>query len=158
MTRENGLDEEIITEQASVSTSHSPGKLSQEPPQKADTQQRKEKEENTQVLPYYKLYSFADLTDFVLIGVGTIAAIGNGICMPLLTLLMGNLVNAFGQNSNIKQVVDEVSKVLFQTWSLYFNQLYFKSGLFIIDWLVTFSGVSEFCILSHRGWCCRISP
>ncbi|KAJ0092050.1 hypothetical protein Patl1_24721 [Pistacia atlantica] len=112
MTKENGLDEEIIAEQASASasTSHSPVEDSQEPPKNADTQQRKKTEENTHVLPYYKLYSFADFTDFLLIGVGTVAAIGNGICMPLMTVLLGNLVNAFGQNANIKQVVDEVSK------------------------------------------------
>lgn len=127
MTEENGLDEEIIIEQASASasasTSHSPVEESQEPPKKADTQKRKKKEENTHVLPYYKLYSFADFTDFLLIGVGTVAAIGNGISMPLMTLLLGNLVNAFGQNANIEQVVDEVSKVLFQTLFLYFNQV-----------------------------------
>ena len=44
--------------------------------------------------------------------IGTIGAIGNGVCMPIMTILFGDLVNAFGENQSNDEVVDVVSKVL----------------------------------------------
>ncbi|KAJ0014347.1 hypothetical protein Pint_20697 [Pistacia integerrima] len=115
MAKDDGFDGEIITEPVAASTSLSQVVDSQEPTEKDDNQQdlekRKDKEESTNKLPYYKLYSFANFTDFLLIGVGTIGAIGNGMCMPFMTLLFGELVNAYGENEDTKKVVDEVSKV-----------------------------------------------
>ncbi|XP_031271465.1 ABC transporter B family member 11-like [Pistacia vera] len=140
MAKEDGFDGELITEQAAASTSLSQEVDSQEPAEKDDNQQdlkkRKDKEESTNKLPYYKLYSFANFTDFVLIGVGTIGAIGNGMCMPLMTLIFGNLVNAYGENEDTKKVVDEVSKV-----SLNFVFLAIAAGalgfLQMTCWIVT---------------------
>jgi ATP-binding cassette subfamily B (MDR/TAP) protein 1 len=44
--------------------------------------------------------------------VGTIAAIGNGACMPIMTILFGQVVNAFGSTStNTEEVTHEVSQV-----------------------------------------------
>ncbi|KAJ0080013.1 hypothetical protein Patl1_23494 [Pistacia atlantica] len=115
MAKDDGFDGEIITEPVAASTSLSQVVDSQEPTEKDDNQQdlekRKDKEESTNKLPYYKLYSFANFTDFLLIGVGTIGAIGNGMCMPFMTLLFGELVNAYGENEDTKKVLDEVSKV-----------------------------------------------
>lgn len=62
-------------------------------------------------VPYYKLFSFADTTDYVLMVVGVITAIGSGLCLPLMTLLFGELANSFGHNVGSKNVVNEVSKV-----------------------------------------------
>ncbi|KAK1412487.1 hypothetical protein QVD17_33778 [Tagetes erecta] len=70
----------------------------------------KEKED-TKTVPFYKLFAFADFTDYVLMIVGTIGAVGNGICMPLMTILFGDLLNSFGQNQNNHDVVSVVSKV-----------------------------------------------
>ncbi|MFS7976383.1 putative ABC transporter type 1, transmembrane domain-containing protein [Helianthus anomalus] len=42
---------------------------------------------------------------------GTIGAIGNGVCMPIMTILLGDLINAFGENQNNNNVVHVVSKV-----------------------------------------------
>lgn len=66
----------------------------------------------TNTVPFHKLFSFADSTDILLMIVGTIGAVGNGICPPLMTVLFGELVNAFGENQT-KDVVDVVSKVIF---------------------------------------------
>jgi ATP-binding cassette subfamily B (MDR/TAP) protein 1 len=44
--------------------------------------------------------------------VGTIGAIGNGLGLPLMTLLFGEMIDSFGSNqSNIDDVVQQVSKV-----------------------------------------------
>ncbi|KAJ0743387.1 putative ABC-type xenobiotic transporter [Helianthus annuus] len=79
-----------------------------------DKEKEKEEEkekESTDTVPFYKLFAFADLTDYVLMIVGTIGAVGNGICMPLMTILFGDLLNSFGENQNNDDVVSAVSKV-----------------------------------------------
>lgn len=103
MSEENDLDEEINTEQGTTSAVS----LSAE----VELQEDSKKEESTKVVPYYKLFSFADSMDILLIALGTIAAVGNGITVPLMPVLLGNIINAFGESTNTKQVVDEVSKV-----------------------------------------------
>ncbi|KAJ0829582.1 putative ABC-type xenobiotic transporter [Helianthus annuus] len=70
----------------------------------------KEKESITDTVPFYKLFAFADLTDCILMITGTVSAIGNGVCLPLMTVLFGDLINSFGHNQN-NNVVDAVSKV-----------------------------------------------
>lgn len=103
MSEENDLDEEINTEQGTTSAVS----LSAE----VELQEDSKKEESTKVVPYYKLFSFADSIDILLIALGTIAAVGNGITVPLMPVLLGNIINAFGESTNMKQVVNEVSKV-----------------------------------------------
>ncbi|KAL5700607.1 ABC-type xenobiotic transporter [Ranunculus cassubicifolius] len=74
---------------------------------------RKGEEGSDDTVPYYKLFSFADSTDARLMILGTIEAVANGVSMPILTLLLGDLVNAFGQNINNKNTLREVSRVHF---------------------------------------------
>ncbi|CDP05479.1 unnamed protein product [Coffea canephora] len=71
---------------------------------------RKE-EEVADKVPYYKLFSFADRADYVLVLVGTVAAVGSGICLPLMQVILGEMINSFGETLDRKQVVHEVSKV-----------------------------------------------
>ncbi|KAK6785819.1 hypothetical protein RDI58_014344 [Solanum bulbocastanum] len=67
--------------------------------------------EKTNTVPFYKLFSFADSTDMVLMITGTIAAIGNGLSLPIMTILFGELTDSFGQNQNNKDVLRVVSRV-----------------------------------------------
>ncbi|XXG67836.1 hypothetical protein AAC387_Pa06g1090 [Persea americana] len=57
----------------------------------------------------YELFTFADPLDVVLMCVGTIAAIINGLSMPLVTVIFGQMIDSFGP-SNRSNVVHEVSK------------------------------------------------
>jgi ATP-binding cassette subfamily B (MDR/TAP) protein 1 len=108
MADENGLQGDRKFEQAAATTSHS--EIVESEIQAAE--KSKEKKESTNVVPYYKLVSFADPTDYLLMFVGTIAAIGNGACMPIMTILFGQVVNAFGSTStNTEEVTHEVSQV-----------------------------------------------
>ncbi|KAK4792228.1 hypothetical protein SAY86_022663 [Trapa natans] len=92
--------------------------------------------EKTQTVPFHKLFSFADQFDIILMIVGTIGAIGNGVCMPLMTILFGDLVNSFGQNQDNGDIVEVVSKV-----SLKFVYLALGCGvaafLQVASWIVT---------------------
>lgn len=62
-------------------------------------------------VPYYKLFSFADPIDHVLMVIGTIMGVGSGVCLPLMTLIFGQLADSFGQNMGAKDFAEEVSKV-----------------------------------------------
>ncbi|PPD73224.1 hypothetical protein GOBAR_DD29846 [Gossypium barbadense] len=75
------------------------------------SQETSKGDEKTNTVPFHKLFVFADSTDILLMNVGTVGAVGNGLCMPLMTILFGDLVNAFGQNQSNNQVVHVVSKV-----------------------------------------------
>ncbi|XP_047307497.1 ABC transporter B family member 9-like [Impatiens glandulifera] len=93
------------------------------------------KEVSKQKVSFYKLFSFADRLDLVLMIVGTIAAIGNGLIQPLMTLIFGQLINTFGATDS-SQILHQVSKV-----SLKFVYLAIGSGmaslLQVSCWMVT---------------------
>jgi len=103
------MDEDVASIQPVVSGS------------KQDSEKKKAKDETTNTVPLYKLFSFADPFDRLLMFVGTVGAIGNGISMPLMTLIFGNMINAFGGSSSTEEVVDEVSKVIQYSSSLLTN-------------------------------------
>ncbi|GKB72950.1 ABC transporter B family member 4-like protein [Tanacetum coccineum] len=55
--------------------------------------------------------SYTDRTEYMLMFVDTVGATVNEVCMPLITLLFGDLINSFGDNENNNDVVKAVSKV-----------------------------------------------
>ncbi|CAH2046533.1 unnamed protein product, partial [Thlaspi arvense] len=67
--------------------------------------------EKTKTVPLYKLLAFADSFDFLLMILGTLGSIGNGLSFPIMTILFGDVVDAFGQNQSSSNVTDQVSKV-----------------------------------------------
>ncbi|KAK9733051.1 hypothetical protein RND81_04G040300 [Saponaria officinalis] len=101
-------------------------------------QKETEKKENdaAKKVPFYKLFSFADSTDKALMIIGSIGAAGNGVSMPLLAILLGDLIDAFGVNQNTKHVIHVVSQV-----ALKFVYLAIASGvasfLQVACWMVT---------------------
>ncbi|KAK4482118.1 hypothetical protein RD792_009257 [Penstemon davidsonii] len=66
---------------------------------------------NNDTVPFYKLFSFSDSWDKILMFVGTISAIGNGLNPPLMAFLFGELADAFGRNQNdrVMPLVSDVS-------------------------------------------------
>ncbi|CAL5346757.1 unnamed protein product [Camellia sinensis] len=114
---ESGFNENTNTVKTSASAQHSPPGMEREKTTKnssgsiQDLDKIQKEKEVTNTVPLYELFSFADFTDYVLMLVGTMAAIGNGICMPLTSVLLGELIDSFGQTVNTKQVVHQVSKV-----------------------------------------------
>ncbi|WOK97290.1 ABC transporter B family member 11-like [Canna indica] len=72
----------------------------------------KEKQQRSEsTVPFHKLFSFAEPWDVALMVAGTIGALGSGMAMPLMTLIFGELVNAFGVVDR-QSIVSEVSKVV----------------------------------------------
>ncbi|OIW00186.1 hypothetical protein TanjilG_29176 [Lupinus angustifolius] len=93
-----------------------------------DSKRNKEKKGSNKTVSFYKLFSFADSWDHLMMFIGTISAVANGISFPLMTIIIGDTIDAFGGNANTTQVVHEVSKV-----SLKF--VYMGAGAFVAAFL-----------------------
>lgn len=76
-----------------------------------DDMKKRDAKEKANSVPFYKLFAFADSTDIMLMAAGTVGAVGNGLCLPLMTLLFGEMIDSFGQNQMDNDVVRSVSKV-----------------------------------------------
>ncbi|KAJ7973145.1 ABC transporter B family protein [Quillaja saponaria] len=129
---ENGVDGETNTKKATMSENHVETSTNG-----VNGEAEKSKgNEAVNTVPFHKLFSFADSSDVMLMIFGTIGAIGNGVGLPLMTLLFGELINSFGDNQNNNGVVDAVSKV-----SLKFVYLAVGTGvaafLQVACWMVT---------------------
>ncbi|EPS73347.1 hypothetical protein M569_01408, partial [Genlisea aurea] len=59
---------------------------------------------------FYKLFVFSDWYDKLLMFIGTIGAVANGLNPPLMALIFGEIADAFG-GADSKQVIPEVSRV-----------------------------------------------
>nr|ASM90199.1 multidrug resistance 5 [Sesuvium portulacastrum] len=101
MDKENG----VAGAKASSSES-SPAEL-----QNQNHQENNKEKEKTNKVSFYKLFSFADPTDKALMIIGSLAAVGNGITMPLMALLFGEVIDAFGENQNTNNVIRAISQV-----------------------------------------------
>ncbi|KAI3440971.1 uncharacterized protein J3R85_003011 [Psidium guajava] len=127
MSTERSLNVDIEVPVATHSTSHAEAK---------DRPEKNKEDEKTNTVPFYKLFLFADFTDMVLMLVGTVGAVGNGLGLPVMAVLFGQLIDSFGTNQNNNDVVHLVSKV-----SLRFIYLAVFTGvtafLQVTFWMVT---------------------
>uniref|UniRef100_A0A803LET6 Uncharacterized protein n=1 Tax=Chenopodium quinoa TaxID=63459 RepID=A0A803LET6_CHEQI len=94
MDKENGVEE--------ATTSNSGA---------GEQNQHNENQKNKARVPFYKLFSFADSIDKALMIIGSIGAVANGVCMPLMAIIVGELVDSFGENQNTKKIIHVISKV-----------------------------------------------
>lgn len=115
MASNDNLNGDMNTEQVPEST----GSLSKE-----QTDEKATEKKPGLNISLFKLFSFADTLDSVLMFVGTIAAIGNGFCMPLMALLFGDLVDSIGKNGSTTVVVHGVFKVYIVFLSISLISLY----------------------------------
>ena len=56
------------------------------------------------------MFRYADRLDILLMAVGTVAAVGNGVAEPLVTVLFGKVIDSFG-DSTTQSILRSVSKV-----------------------------------------------
>lgn len=68
-------------------------------------------------VPFYRLFSFADSLDCALMLLGTVSAVGNGITLPFMTIIFGELLDSFGGAADTKYVLHNVSKVCIFSFS-----------------------------------------
>jgi ATP-binding cassette subfamily B (MDR/TAP) protein 1 len=70
---------------------------------------RQEKDEAKKV-SLFGIFRYADRIDVLLMVVGTLGAIGNGVSQPLISVLFGNVINSFGESTS-SDVLRRVTKV-----------------------------------------------
>jgi ATP-binding cassette subfamily B (MDR/TAP) protein 1 len=121
METENGLNRrtnmnEDATLKDKVEAAKSPDMIGDQ----EDSEKNKENQ-NTKTVSFLKLFSFADSKDVILMIVGTIGGVANGLGLPIMTILFGEMINAFGSNQNGQEVVRVISKVKLCSTSLNFE-------------------------------------
>ncbi|KAI3969945.1 hypothetical protein MKW92_004559 [Papaver armeniacum] len=77
------------------------------------TKEGKEEIVVTNLVPFFKLFSFADSKDVILMVVGTVSAFVNGWKMPIMAVLGGQLINSFASTDG-SDVLKQVSKIAMQ--------------------------------------------
>lgn len=111
MEIQNGVDgNSNNTDQPSSSRANETEKSSNKNANQQDLK-NKNGDSKTNSVPFYKLFSFADSTDVLLMIIGSIGAIGNGLSLPLMTIVFGELTDSFGVNQSNSDIVKVVSKV-----------------------------------------------
>ncbi|XP_029124115.1 ABC transporter B family member 11 isoform X2 [Elaeis guineensis] len=82
-----------------------------EMPDQQESEKSGKQDDGKYTVPLYKLFTFADSTDISLMILGTVGGVANGLALPLMTILFGDLIQSFGGASGIHDVVHRVSKV-----------------------------------------------
>ncbi|GJN17981.1 hypothetical protein PR202_gb05092 [Eleusine coracana subsp. coracana] len=62
-----------------------------------DGNKKEEKKDVGKKVAFTSLFRYADGTDVLLMVIGTVAALANGVSQPLMTLIFGQMINAFGE-------------------------------------------------------------
>ncbi|CAK4115323.1 unnamed protein product [Aphanomyces euteiches] len=78
-----------------------------------------ENAETTGLASYTELFQFADTTDRILMGIGTLAAMATGVSMPIQNILLGDVVKAFyptrgGENDIGPDFQRNINRILYQ--------------------------------------------
>ncbi|KAJ8898756.1 hypothetical protein K2173_005042 [Erythroxylum novogranatense] len=109
MAKENGYDGDNRMDDATSSkgTQH---KRSSDVNGDNEKPVKSKAEDKVKTVPFLKLFSFADSVDTMLMIVGTIGAIGNGLALPIMTLILGEVINSFGETQT-NDIVQKISKV-----------------------------------------------
>lgn len=86
-------------------------------------------------VPFLKLFSFADGMDIALMIIGTLGGIGNGLAQPIMTVILGQLINTFGTNIYDKsEILHQVGQVRnFKSLLLAFLNFYRKIFVFVMN-------------------------
>ncbi|KAK8913700.1 ABC transporter B family member 11 [Platanthera zijinensis] len=112
MDKENGLYDGVTKNHGASSSNSGIDRVGVKGENKKDQPGDSEmKEESKSTVPFYKLFSFADSTDLILMILGSVGALANGAALPLMTVLFGNLIQSFGGAESVHDVVHRVSKV-----------------------------------------------
>eukprot|EP00850_Spirogloea_muscicola_P019763 SM000198S05334 [mRNA] locus=s198:71017:85178:- [translate_table: standard] len=91
---------------------------------------RKAKEPKAKVVPFYRLFAFADSLDVLLMVVGSIGAAAHGAALPIFFLFFGKIINSFGTLSD-NRVSHQVNKYVL-------DFLYLGLVVWVAGWVARF--------------------
>ncbi|CAA7014481.1 unnamed protein product [Microthlaspi erraticum] len=93
------------------------------------SKRKKTGEGANQRVAFYKLFTFADRYDIVLMVAGTISVVANGLTQPIVAVLIGQIINVFGF-SDQDHLVSKVS-VKFLYLAVYAGVMSFLQSLLL---------------------------
>ncbi|KAG2693170.1 hypothetical protein I3760_08G084700 [Carya illinoinensis] len=112
MEMENGLNVGTTTTHEGAELKNNVEKAENNSPNAIGGRQDFEKstgeDQNSKTVSFLKLFSFADSTDIFLMIAGTMGAIGNGLGLPLASVLFGEMVNSLGRPTGIVLLASKV--------------------------------------------------
>ncbi|TXG63202.1 hypothetical protein EZV62_010196 [Acer yangbiense] len=111
MAMDNGLNGNTNSNEATTSKSLEVTEKGSSTSGDQPESEKSKENEKINTVPFHKLFTFADTTDVALMIIGTIGALGNGVSMPLMAIIFGDLIDSFGQNQNNSNIVQVISKV-----------------------------------------------
>ncbi|XP_020098154.1 ABC transporter B family member 4-like isoform X1 [Ananas comosus] len=76
-----------------------------------EVKKEEEKKEEVKKVGVHRLLAFADAADGLLMAVGAVAAVANGVSQPLMTVIFGQVIDAFG-GGDANSVLHRVNKVV----------------------------------------------
>lgn len=80
---------------------------------------------------YWALFKYADALDVLLMMVGTLGAIANGMTLPAMLIIQSHLINTFGSlQSNPASISASISKVLQRTFFFLLSPSLFSASTF----------------------------
>ena len=100
-----------------------------------------------------KLFKYSDWIDVILVLVGLISSLGNGVMQPLMMLLMGDMVNSYIYTPGDNTIIDEeVNHIIFNWIKESVNKVVVKMVYFWSDkYSVEFSeNIFIVCSFSKR--------
>ncbi|KAI3920951.1 hypothetical protein MKW98_027661 [Papaver atlanticum] len=71
------------------------------------------KKKEVDSVPYYKLFSYADRSDMLMMLIGTISSVASGLGMPVLMIMLGQVIDSFGSADKINEVNQVALKTLY---------------------------------------------
>ncbi|EGG19851.1 ABC transporter B family protein [Cavenderia fasciculata] len=93
-----------------------------------DKDDKDKKEEVGPMVGFFQLFRFAEPLDMLFMIIGSISAVGAGVAMPALSIVLGQVMDAFAPSKFLDEsysLYDDVSKI-----SVYF--LYIAAGMFVL--------------------------
>jgi hypothetical protein len=106
MRRKEEKEANGTSKHSGTSTSSGTNTSIKEEKRKGDQELEKKK------VPFFKLFAFADGFDVVMMVVGAVAAMANGMSQPMMTFIFGNVIDAFGGGTEAN-VLHRVTKACF---------------------------------------------
>jgi hypothetical protein len=134
--KQHEADGEMVLQQKRLSGAAAAAKK-----KKDQLMKKLQKKQKRKTVPYYTLYKYADWIDAVLMLVGSLAAVVNGLILPAMFLIQTKVINALGTlESQPNQLYSRISKV-----SMY-EQMEFPGAKFF-EPIINFFGFSRLFLI-----------
>ena len=101
-----------------------------------DQQEQKNDQNQLPSLSFFKLFKYSTTPEKLSLLIGVLAAIVQGVLLPLFTIIFGSVIDAFS-SASVEEVTDEIGAVA--KWFLILGAIAFVSGIIQVRFAVIFA-------------------